>query len=346
MASLNYKFAQLNRSISIPQFTQEDYQQHLEDADWSFEETVYLLELCKQFDLRFIIISDRFEFQGKLRPTEDLKERYYTVTRKIQQVRNDPAEADVVPYNFSKAKEIERKKNLELLYNRPPEIEKEESLLLDELRRREVNEKKWAIERERIVRLLSSPENQSPVHAGAISNLKKVKKFGSRPEDIGSADSGPGSLRKDRKSSLKLLDDAQSPLKKEKVPPGAYLRTSRLYLPKQGIQAKVKEIMDEYGLAPIPTIPTASVCEKFDILRYNIVNMLELKKVVDRQEQELRVLEGRKDGLIQSGAQPSAAGSMSDSQGPSSAGVSAVKKFKKRPADGSPATPRDIKRQK
>ncbi len=33
----------------------------VKDADWSRQETEYLLDLCEQFQLRFLIIADRYE---------------------------------------------------------------------------------------------------------------------------------------------------------------------------------------------------------------------------------------------------------------------------------------------
>ncbi len=42
---------------------------------WSREETDNLFDLCEQFDLRFIIIADRFT---PPRTVEELKGRYYS----------------------------------------------------------------------------------------------------------------------------------------------------------------------------------------------------------------------------------------------------------------------------
>lgn len=42
---------------------------------WSREETDQLFELCERFDLRFIVIADRFPSD---RSVEDLKSRYYS----------------------------------------------------------------------------------------------------------------------------------------------------------------------------------------------------------------------------------------------------------------------------
>lgn len=31
------------------------------DPDWSREETDYLISMCEQFDLRFLVVTDRYE---------------------------------------------------------------------------------------------------------------------------------------------------------------------------------------------------------------------------------------------------------------------------------------------
>jgi hypothetical protein len=40
------------------------------DSDWSKDETDYLFDMCKRFDLRFIVIADRYSFEGKERTLE------------------------------------------------------------------------------------------------------------------------------------------------------------------------------------------------------------------------------------------------------------------------------------
>jgi DNA methyltransferase 1-associated protein 1 len=54
-----------------------------EDDDWTKEETDYLWSLCADFDLRWIVIADRYEWEGKERTMEDLKDRYYGGVRKL-----------------------------------------------------------------------------------------------------------------------------------------------------------------------------------------------------------------------------------------------------------------------
>ena len=99
---------------------------HAED-DWTREETDYLFELCKTYDLRFLIIADRYDYDGKSRSIEvmhhchfracscqiqDLKERYYSVTRKILLARNPMADpnqkADIAMLHYDKGALIHR----------------------------------------------------------------------------------------------------------------------------------------------------------------------------------------------------------------------------------------------
>lgn len=42
---------------------------------WTKEETDQLFDLCQQFDLRFVVIADRFPSS---RTVEELKDRYYS----------------------------------------------------------------------------------------------------------------------------------------------------------------------------------------------------------------------------------------------------------------------------
>jgi len=53
------------------------------DDEWTKEETDYLWSLCEELDLRWVVISDRYEWEGKERTMEDLKDRYYNGVRKL-----------------------------------------------------------------------------------------------------------------------------------------------------------------------------------------------------------------------------------------------------------------------
>lgn len=60
-----YQFAKYNTDISIPEFTEEIYKQHLEDSDWTYEETRYLFDLCQDYSLRWVVIFDRYFFPSQ-----------------------------------------------------------------------------------------------------------------------------------------------------------------------------------------------------------------------------------------------------------------------------------------
>lgn len=57
-----YSFAKYDQRLSIPQFSEEDYNRALSDSDWTYEETKYLFDLCQDYELRWVIIHDRYYF--------------------------------------------------------------------------------------------------------------------------------------------------------------------------------------------------------------------------------------------------------------------------------------------
>ena len=66
------------------------FQKHKTD-NWSLEETEYIMDLCKRFDCRFILVHDRYEdkLHGKDRSVEEIKDRYYKITAPMNQSKND-----------------------------------------------------------------------------------------------------------------------------------------------------------------------------------------------------------------------------------------------------------------
>lgn len=55
------------------------------DPTWTKEETDHLWDLCKNFDLRFAVVYDRYDSKYD-RSIEDLKYRYYSVAKRILEV--------------------------------------------------------------------------------------------------------------------------------------------------------------------------------------------------------------------------------------------------------------------
>ena len=130
-----YAFAKLNKKIDIVPMNSEDYDKIAEQikSDWSKEETLHLWDLCERFDLRFIVIHDRFEYS---RSIEEIKDRYYSVSKKLLEERGDYNHPIVKkPYNFEY--EVRRKNNLEKLFLRTKEQQEYEKQLLEEVKKLE-----------------------------------------------------------------------------------------------------------------------------------------------------------------------------------------------------------------
>jgi DNA methyltransferase 1-associated protein 1 len=71
----DYAFAQYNQRLAVPpgiahDFSRADYNQAGLDkegaGDWTFEETKYLFGMCEDYELRWVVIHDRYSFLRKL----------------------------------------------------------------------------------------------------------------------------------------------------------------------------------------------------------------------------------------------------------------------------------------
>ncbi|KAI9253863.1 hypothetical protein BDA99DRAFT_165657 [Phascolomyces articulosus] len=202
-----YTFAKFNRVIDVPEYTDEDYDRYLTDSDWSKDETDYLFKLCQRFDLRFPIIEDRYSFGEKSRSMEDLKDRYYSVQRKLIKARpHTPGEypqerqALIQQYAFDKDKEVERKEALTTLFNRTKEQIEQEQALFVEARRIELNEPRLAREREALLNALQLEQaQQAPptplTPTGGSSSNNAAGANGNATNTVAASGSGgPGTL--------------------------------------------------------------------------------------------------------------------------------------------------------
>ncbi|KAJ3092459.1 swr complex subunit [Quaeritorhiza haematococci] len=271
-------FAKFDKKIQLVEYTEEEYRKNLEDSDWSREETDYLFSLCRDYDLRFVVIADRYQFPGKERSMEDIKDRYYAVTRKLLTARApmvDPnAKSELAAYVYDKAREVERKKNLDILFSRNADQVKEEEMLYHELRRREQTEKRWMKERDALVRLLGNHELQTLPTTPMTTSSNVARE--------------PSNSEKTAASPVEM-----GPPKR--LAPGVHLRSSKISTVKNALQPRFNETLDELGIATTrPHMPTAAVMARYEELRQSVVTLLELKRHVDRAEHEIKVLKERK----------------------------------------------------
>ncbi|KAL1928834.1 hypothetical protein VTP01DRAFT_2620 [Rhizomucor pusillus] len=313
-----YYFAKFNRVIDVPEYTNEEYDKYLTDPDWSREETDYLFSLCRQFDLRFPVIHDRYSFPDRQRSMEDLKERYYAIQTKLIKVRPHvpgeyPQERQVLlqQYAFDKAKEVERKQALNALFNRSREEIEHERALFIEARKIEQNEMWLSKERENLLSALQLEQAQqapatpiTPTSAGSAnaalstpggigitggtagSPVDAKKKKAVARDEVASSSNLKKARRVSNASSAGLLDDI-IPEKKEKLVQGIQVRSQQLpVITKQALQQKVLKALSDLGIGARPNMPTGQVCSKYEQLHHSIVYLVELRKTVEKMESD------------------------------------------------------------
>lgn len=181
-------FAKFNVQVAVPQYNEDQYHMNLQSDDWTKEETDYLLELAKDFDLRWPLIWDRYDFipkssideattaavvpAGKSRSMEDLKARYYEVAAKMMAVQK-PAQYMTRPefelfemmQNFDAEQERKRKQfALNTMSRSKDEAREEESLLL-EVKRILARTERFNEERRELYRRLDYPTSDADINS-------------------------------------------------------------------------------------------------------------------------------------------------------------------------------------
>ena len=128
----DYEYAQFNKKIKLVEFTQEEYENLIKDMDpsWTYEETTYLWDLCSRFDLRFTIIHDRYDWQT-CRTIEELKDRYYSISRRILEDKNIH-DHPILKSGYNYEQEMKRRAYLEKTINKSKEDADIEGELLNQ----------------------------------------------------------------------------------------------------------------------------------------------------------------------------------------------------------------------
>jgi DNA methyltransferase 1-associated protein 1 len=184
-------FAKYNVQVNILDYTDEEYNLRLQSQDWTKHETDYLYSLCRQYDLRFPIIWDRYEYEPpspqpsegdapenagalivppKARTVEDMKARYYAVAATIMALRKPPIKMNSTEFNlhevmlnFNPAQETMRKKFAETAFHRTKDEAAEEQSLLLELKRIMARAEKVEIERRELYARHEAPPSNGNI---------------------------------------------------------------------------------------------------------------------------------------------------------------------------------------
>lgn len=294
--------------LNLIEYSDEEYEKLLVDKNWTREETDHLFTLCRDFDLRFIVIYDRYRFPN--RSIEEIKERYFSVSRIILQNRNMNEKTGIVHENhFDMNREIERKKFAEKYFGRTKEEIEFEEMLIKEAKKIKKNFEGLMETRKNLMRILSKGEElKGPSLSQIITNKDKKSKKSSVPSVVSSAtnvvSSSTGTSATPLVSSTKRKADVKEegvsvPEKPVKKTVGVILRSSTITMFKtQSLQTKVNNVLEELGVPSFPKMPTESICSQFQSLSHSISSLIEVKKQIVRMENEIETLKAKRDSMV------------------------------------------------
>ncbi|XP_065343283.1 DNA methyltransferase 1-associated protein 1 [Cloeon dipterum] len=276
-----YPFAQFNKKVPVPTYTDAEYQQHLNVDSWTKEETDSLFDLCRRFDLRFVVIHDRWQTE-KQRSIEELKSRYYEVCGLLTKARSTgPHEPKV--FVFDAEHERRRKEQLKRLFDRKPEQIEEEQMLLAELRKIEVRKKEREKKTQDLQKLITAADSQAePRKLDKKAQKKKVPQQQARPK--------PEAVPTLDFTGIKFPDFKNS---------GVFLRSHRMKLPSNVGQKKskaIEQMLQELGVEVNP-MATPEICTHFNELRSDMVLLHELRSALTNSAYELQTLRHQHDAL-------------------------------------------------
>ncbi|XP_017701520.1 SWR1-complex protein 4 [Phoenix dactylifera] len=274
----DYSFAKYNKSVDILRYTDEEYEKHLIDPMWTKEETDQLFDLCERFDLRFIVIADRFPSS---RSVEELKSRYYSVNRALL-IARAPSPSDVSghplvkePYNM--VHEIERKRALSAVLSQTKQQERRDAEILAEAKR--IMESRMASK--------SAEDAEMPVNPTGNETEKATA-----PAESVSPSTNIHPSSSTAAPATATTESASTP---------ASLRMLRVYLRThvldQMVQAasstaglrtikRVDQTLQDLGVHVKPKVPTKAVCAEHLELRKEILTLLNLQKQLQNKEAE------------------------------------------------------------
>ncbi|XP_032243096.1 DNA methyltransferase 1-associated protein 1 isoform X2 [Nematostella vectensis] len=284
-----YPFARFDKKVDVPTYTNEEYKMYLNDnqqSTWTQEETDHLFELCRTYDLRFIIINDRYDREKfQTRTIEDLKDRYYSCVTRLLKARvptgQEPAN---LPTPYHAQHETDRKRQLLKLYNRTQEQVQEEEMLMAELRKIEMRKKEREKKQQDLQKLITAAENSAEYRQKR--EKKPIKK--KVPKKKGDA------------QEEKKVEVPSTGVKfPENKGAGVFLRSARLKMPGAVGTKKTKaveQLLEELGVDLQP-MPTESISQQFNELRNDMILLYELKQAAGNCEFEQQTLKHRIEAL-------------------------------------------------
>merc|ERR1719411_114922 len=281
----DYPFARFNKICEVANYTELEYNRHLTDPGWTKQETDHLMDLATRFDLRFIIMADRWDSNTyTVRTVEDLKERYYNIVDKLERVHGGAtgAQEQRKSFVYDADHERRRKEQLRRLYNRTTDQLEEEDILKNELRKIEARKK----EREKKTADLQKMIAQADASSSEARKVSKKQKLVVGRTNVSRQESSAPD-----QTGIKWAEVKTS---------GVSLRSSRMKLPTSlGMKKSeaIENMCQELGLETQPPC-TEDICTEFNELRSEMVLLYELKNALTNSEFELHALQHQYELLV------------------------------------------------
>lgn len=356
-----YTFAKYNVKARLPRrYSDDEYNRLLRSDDWSREETDYLMDLVSEYDLRWVIIADRYDYQPRMdgepdanalvpakqiRTMEQMKARYYKVAAQMLAIEHPPAEMSEVEFDlhekmlkFDPEREKARKDLAALQLDRTADEVREEAMLLEELKRITSNEQNFITDRRELYSRLEVPISvgntamyqSSQGLSQLLQNLLQADKSKKRRSILGPdgavpspagqtpTQGGPlgradtptaGAAAANKKGAavppqqmvrtLTPAEEARYGVQHhERVTAGVQFRSDRaqkLTQAKSNVQTlKLASALAELEIPVRLFMPTERVCKEFEKLIQSVSLLLDARKVAEKVESEIRVLEAAK----------------------------------------------------
>jgi len=283
----DYPFARFNKTIEVPTYTEVEYQHHLVSAGWTREETDHLMDLAQRFDLRFIVMQDRWDRNTfPERSVEDLKERYYTILEKLERVHGGSTgsgDGNKKHFIYDADHERRRKEQLRRFYNRTQDQVEEEEQLKSELRKIEARKKEREKKTADLQKLIARTDLPNSVQTKRLGKKQKLNIVG-RPRSL----------------ENQAVVDQNGIRWPEVKTSGVTVRSQRTKLPISVGMKKTKAIecmLNELGI-PLQPPATEEICNEFNELRSEMVLLYELKNALNNCEYEMTTLKHQYEALV------------------------------------------------
>lgn len=276
-----YPFAKLNRQLTIPNYTLNEYNTHLRmNTKWNKAQTDHLYELAQHFDTRFVIMADRWDRDKfGIKTVEDLKERYYEVIGILQKLRGGTT-GDKKIYVFDAEHERKRKEQLKKLFERTQAQIEEETMLQNEMRKIEARKKEREKKTQDLQKLISQADQQAELSAATTPQARKQEK----------------KLNKKKVPVQQKLHNVVSSMETANIRfgegvnkgTGITMRSQKMKLPANFGQKRTKaleQMLAEFKVDPNPPA-IEEICTAFNELRSDMILLHEIRTALAASEFE------------------------------------------------------------